>query len=214
MKLLFISVLFVSVISSVCAQTNKVLTEPIYFPSSPGLTVIHKTIINWSPKPLTWANYREISDTTVIKNISAKKINAKAATTTAITASFQCLGHELHYEVRALFSIKQSWLLKGSKGDSSLLRHEQIHFNITELYARKIRKLLAEYKKPCGKENEVQVIIDSLKRAEINENNLYDIESVHNTNKKMQKKWELKIKNDLIKTQAYINPIGKINYNP
>lgn len=183
------------------------------FPDKPGLTVIHKTEVKWSTRPLTWSHFRIILDTTVIKTIGTKKIKAKAATTTGITADFGCTENILHYQVQAFFSLKQSWFLKEAQGDSALLRHEQLHFNITELYARKIRKLLAEFKNPCGKEKEIRVIVDSLKQAERDENNLYDTQSVHSTNKDMQKKWEEKIKKEMDDLNMYINQTGQSKIN-
>lgn len=212
MKTIFTTIFLVPILSPVFGQTVTVLTEPPYFPTKPGLTVIHKTELKWSPRPLNWNCYRIILDTTVTKMVGTTKIKAKAVTTTGITADFQCSGNELYYDVRAMFSIKWSWFLKASQGDTALLRHEQMHFNITELYARKIRKLLTEYKQPCGKEKEIRIKINSLIQAEIEENNLYDIESVHYTNKVMQKKWEEKIKKELEETKTYINPKCKVAY--
>jgi len=213
MKTLFKIIFLLSLYIPLFGQTLTVLTPPPVFPSAPGITVIHKTELNWSRRPLNWNCFRIISDTTVTKTIGTIKINAKAATTTGITANFQYIGNELYFDVQSVFSIKQSWFLKESQGDTALLRHEQMHFNITELYARKIRKLLAEYKNPFGKEKEIRTKIDFLKQAERDENNLYDIESVHYTNKVMQKKWEEKIIKELEETKKYINPNCKVTYN-
>jgi len=46
-----------------------------------------------------------------------------------------------YYNISALFSRNESWLLVRSH---DILAHEQIHFDIFELYARKMRKLFAE----------------------------------------------------------------------
>ncbi len=46
-----------------------------------------------------------------------------------------------YYNISALFSKNESWMLVRS---NDILAHEQIHFDIFELYARKMRKLLAE----------------------------------------------------------------------
>lgn len=189
----------------------------ITFPSQPGLTVIQKkqpetikpdSLIFWSVKPLSWNNYT-VYDTIVKRKVGTVNITGKAGTTTTINDFFKCNGDTFYYNVRNIMSVKRSWVLKEAKNDSALLRHEQIHFDITELYARKIRKLLAEYINPCGKEKEIKAAINVLKQEQINENNLYDIESVHSTNKIMQKKWDEKIKKELKETEMYINPKGK-----
>ncbi len=46
-----------------------------------------------------------------------------------------------YYNISALFSKNESWMLVRS---SDILAHEQVHFDIFELYARKMRKLFAE----------------------------------------------------------------------
>lgn len=46
-----------------------------------------------------------------------------------------------YYNISALFSKNESWMLVRSH---DILAHEQIHFDIFELYARKMRKLFAE----------------------------------------------------------------------
>ncbi|HSP39953.1 MAG TPA: hypothetical protein VLN46_00870, partial [Gillisia sp.] len=50
---------------------------------------------------------------------------------------------ELTYEVTSYFNPKLSWVKIDSDNDY-LLKHEQLHFDITELHARKLRKKLAE----------------------------------------------------------------------
>src|SRR5687768_2492955 len=48
---------------------------------------------------------------------------------------------EIKYDVVALFNRNKSW----ARGQSTtLLAHEQLHFDIAELYARKIRKKIKE----------------------------------------------------------------------
>ena len=46
-----------------------------------------------------------------------------------------------YYNISALFSKNESWMLVRS---NDILAHEQVHFDIFELYARKMRKLVAE----------------------------------------------------------------------
>jgi hypothetical protein len=187
------------------------------FPSKPGLTVIQRkptppksadTVLLWSPIPLAYKNYRPISDTLILRKVGKTTIKAEAVTCTAILANFQCEGNKFYYEVQNLFSLQHSWYLKKIIGDSAILSHEQLHFDITELYARKIRKLLAEYPNPSGKEKEIRALVNSLKKAERKENDLYDVESLHHLNKEMQKKWNERIKKELLEYAAYAGTRG------
>src|SRR5690606_30202906 len=52
---------------------------------------------------------------------------------------------ELNYEVLSFFNPENSWVKPGSD-NKYLLQHEQLHFDITELHARKLRKKLSEIK--------------------------------------------------------------------
>jgi hypothetical protein len=60
--------------------------------------------------------------------------------------------------VKALFWPKDSW--KSNWIDDALLAHEQKHFDIVELYARKLRKQLSEIK--VHSEEDAQQKLDSL----------------------------------------------------
>ncbi|MDP1764828.1 MAG: hypothetical protein Q8L07_13175 [Sediminibacterium sp.] len=44
--------------------------------------------------------------------------------------------------VRAVFFPKFSWIKHRAQGNENVLRHEQLHFDIVELHARKLRRLL------------------------------------------------------------------------
>ena len=44
--------------------------------------------------------------------------------------------------LKAIFSKDSSWVLKNAVKDSELLQHEKLHFDITEIFARKCRKEL------------------------------------------------------------------------
>jgi predicted secreted Zn-dependent protease len=86
-----------------------------------------------------------------------------------------------------------------------LLRHEQLHFDIFELYARKIRKYLSEYSNPQGMEQQMKKAVNLLIAEQEKVNLQYDTESVHSTNKPMQKKWESKVTEELKKNDAFAN---------
>src|SRR3954454_15021145 len=44
--------------------------------------------------------------------------------------------HAFHFDVKAIFNKNISWIRQEHRSDA-LLKHEQIHFDIAELYARK-----------------------------------------------------------------------------
>lgn len=67
-----------------------------------------------------------------------------------------------YYNISALFSIHDSWMMVRSK---DILEHEQIHFDIFELYARRMRKLFMEILKQHFADNAVSDISTNIMPA-------------------------------------------------
>jgi hypothetical protein len=86
-------------------------------------------LIEWNEYySLTWEDFQGTPD---------KQAIGDAGTAVQIKAKPFYVKDQVQYDVEALFNRKKSW----SRGKSeSLLQHEQLHFDIAELYARKIRK--------------------------------------------------------------------------
>lgn len=66
-----------------------------------------------------------------------------------------CQNNALRATIRALFDKKKSWV-KTAGGSNLLLNHEQIHFDIMELHARKIRKAITEFRGSCSESYELE----------------------------------------------------------
>ncbi len=80
-----------------------------------------------------------ITDTNFIFTIS---IDSPAASAITINPVIYAVNESTYYyNISALFNKYESWMIVKSK---DILEHEQIHFDIFELYARKMRKLLVE----------------------------------------------------------------------
>lgn len=108
---------------------------------------------------------------------------------------------ELEYEVKSYFNKKGSWVKRGSKNEY-LLKHEQVHFDITELHARKLRKKLSEINvNTLGKEprevlNKYYKVIEK-ERGLMQQK--YDRETNHSLNKNAQLKWQEFVETELSK---------------
>ena len=127
----------------------------------------------------------------------------KALTNSGITYGFDYENNELKYTVNCFYDPFSSWVKEDGKTDD-LLVHEQGHFNITELYARKIRKKFSETK--FTSDNVVNLsesIFKDLMKASIIMQRLYDTETDHNKNVSEQQKWNKKISAELEKLAAY-----------
>ena len=105
------------------------------------------------------------------------------------------------YKVLSIFDKKKSFI---NKRDSILLKHEQLHFDITELISRKLRKKIKESKRLYLLNNYLFLrdkYIDTLK----NYQNRYDRETLHSYDSIQQKKWRNKVTKELLELSNYTN---------
>jgi hypothetical protein len=74
------------------------------------------------------------------------------------------------------------------------LEHEQLHFNVTELYARKIRKRLKELlAKSETSEKEINSLINKLFEERDEYNEKLDDETSFGTDREKQAEWKKKV---------------------
>jgi hypothetical protein len=96
------------------------------------------------------------------------------------------------FHVRTSFNPSQSWVRPGSQ-DDSLLRHEQMHFDLTELAARQLRKGLGGLDDPCRSSvtmDEIDRVIATQRQSWEQEQKLYDRETANGTNENRQRYWD------------------------
>lgn len=133
-----------------------------------------------------------------------------ASANTGISASFSWKNKnnqpQLQYVVYAIFNPYQSWIKPGKKS-SQLLKHEQLHFDISELTARQFRKYLTQQNiKPEKIGDKVDRKNKALKRQNKRLQKRYDRQTKHGTHPKRQAKWEKKIHKKLKALEKYKNP--------
>lgn len=163
------------------------------------INVENDSIIIWNTnRKITWEDF--LSE----KRIYEKNINAGAV----LTPSIQIYPKEVycwdinHTKVVAQMNKTKSWAdIKTKAG----LNHEQTHFNIAELYARKIRKAIEEFIKKNG-ECDLQNVAEIYYRLEEEHwqtQFLYDDETKHSLNFEKQQEWDEKINKLLEKYKDY-----------
>jgi len=95
------------------------------------------------------------------------------------------------------FTKKASWVVPDKKQDA-LLQHEQLHFDICELYIRKLRKKISSMTFPIIEPAELIKVEFNQAWADYQQAQaLYDDESQHGIIEKEQKRWEEYVKNQL-----------------
>ena len=151
--------------------------------------------ILWSESDkLIWSDFKGRRD---------KRSHHHAVTTSSLqTQPIVFTQEKVQYELFALFDKKKSWTVSDSK---ALLAHEQVHFDISELVLRKMRKKFLEHN--FKDLNGVNYMIDSTFEEASNErdrlNREYDKETNHSRNKEQQLEWQKRIEEEIEELSDY-----------
>ena len=154
-------------------------------------------------KELTWDDYKARPN---------KASSFKALTVTRTSFSANSDGKLLQLTVQNYFEPQSSWT-KTDK-NQELLDHERLHFHISELFARKLRKQILQTKFK-SKAQKVMDEISKMYEVNIREltkfQRLYDRETDHSIAVKEQKNWEAKIRSELADLHEFSNPVLEIS---
>lgn len=129
----------------------------------------------------------------------------------AVQASWLCDGDRLDLQIRAVFDPSQStWARQASPGfesmsrrpggDMQLLEHEQTHFDIAEMIARKLRTHFAGLNDVCTRRGgtvPLAAIVDEYQRELDDEQGRYDRETRLGTDVRAQWSWTSKVQKAL-----------------
>jgi hypothetical protein len=154
-------------------------------------------LIQWEHnQKLTWKDF---------KGKPNKRSPYKAMTYASISSNLISFSkNELKIEVLCHFVKNKSW--KKTETDE-LLRHEQLHFDIAELAARKMRERVSKlnFKSLNTKnlEQKLNTIFNLSVEEQVKMNQKYDSETNHSIKYKAQLNWENWIKEKLIETKEF-----------
>ena len=129
-----------------------------------------------------------------------------ALTSADIKANAACRDFVFSATVTAAFDPNTSWFQNTKTASEALLRHEQLHFDITEAYARLMRQKLVAFalKANCTK---LQPAFNNVTKAVYaawdNEQNRYDQETGHGLNAVRQAYWEKQTQLKLEQLKAF-----------
>lgn len=154
-------------------------------------------IKKWSSQSkLTWDDFKG-------KAINSSKRAAESDC--QISCKMKGENDSVLFSVETFFSITNSWVNKKLASDF-ILKHEQGHFDINEIFARKLRKALSEAKYTRTNVTAKFRDIQSKYFALLNkEQELYDKETEHSIKTEKQLKWNEKIESQLKELESYNN---------
>lgn len=161
-------------------------------------------VISWQEgRRLSWSDFKGVPE----------RRNSVASTYYDINQSLSDYHNYASVEIEAVFFPRRSWKRK-DRDDISILTHEQKHFDITELFARRLRKKiqsasysnyreLEDYMNKCYKENDEAMEIFQT---------AYDDETDHSRNGVKQGEWNQKIEKELRELSDYKEKSFTIDY--
>lgn len=156
-------------------------------------------VIAWNESYiLSWSDFKDNPD---------NKDRAVAITASGITFGFSIKQTETQVvsfttNVLAHFYQEQSWY-KQEKANIHILGHEQLHFDITELFARKFRYRISELKVSNSISSELKKLHNTIKKELTSMQDAYDAETDFSRNVEQQAKWQAQIAMDLVKLSIY-----------
>lgn len=154
--------------------------------------IADESIIQWNKKHrLSWKDFKgEPDDSSDIAAITASGISYDLAAT--------IIGKKVHVDckVSANFYPEKSWYKK-ELADSIVLAHEQLHFDITELHARKFREAIKKTTFTENVKQEMKALYDKINHELDAYQNKYDAATDYSRNIEKQTEWGKKIKKEL-----------------
>lgn len=125
-----------------------------------------------------------------------------ALTSSGIVHYKGCKDGKIIYKIQAYFEKHESWVKDEARTDHHL-EHEQLHFDITELYTRKLRKALTQRVFMCGEEADFEIFTESLVEGWQSEQQAFDLLTRHSMDREAQQEWVAKIHAELAELEAY-----------
>lgn len=165
----------------------------LFFLCISGFVFSQEETIPWNAdRKLQWSDFKG----------SYFKTEWAAATTAtgigyAFTANEQNGQQFWEIEVKCVFFPQKSWY-RPEICDSIILSHEQLHFDIAELHARKFRKRLVEFPFTANVKEEVRDIYKQILKELLIFQNKYDRETDFSKDVQHQLLWNRSIAKELV----------------
>jgi hypothetical protein len=119
---------------------------------------------------------------------------AAAVTTYALAWETACTTDGFSFRVASVFLPDQSWVrvsvLDRLEESQRTLAHEQAHFDISEIHARRTRQAFSRLSTPCRlTEQQLSEIVQPIVDADQAMQTRYDEETAHGLNQRQQEAW-------------------------
>lgn len=162
----------------------------------------HEKEIEWSAtRKLIWADFKGAP-----KSISNPGVAAQSYCSfgfQAFSSPFTFIKTKIF--VRTVFTCDLSWVRPDQMSRMDLLDHEQGHFDLCEVYARKLRKELKEKKLTTLNLQDANVIYKRIYEEYLDRQESYEKETNYGLDRARQSEWNTTIANELSELNVFSN---------
>ncbi len=148
-------------------------------------------------RPLTWTDF---------KGAVPKNADFVASTNTGISFGYSYTNTngkiDVKFTIESFIHPEKSWFQK-DKVDDYILAHEQTHFDISELYARMLKKRLSQQVFTKHAKAEIEKIYNQNEKQRRAMQAQYDAETDHSRIEKKELFWRKHISKQLIKYESW-----------
>jgi len=171
--------------------------------------IAQRNIKNLSPDDIIYWSENKRLKLGDFKGRDVKDVYNRAVTRGGISTTSDISGDTLIVTSRSMFNRTQSAVKPGFE-TFAILEHEQLHFDILELFSRKLKKAISDH--GPYKYSEARYAVEKLK-IEINQimrdtQSLYDEEATPSRDK--QREWLNKIAVELQSLKAFRDPVVRV----
>ncbi|MDT0676046.1 DUF922 domain-containing protein [Autumnicola musiva] len=156
--------------------------------------------IKWQEnQPLVWSDFKGKPVA-----LSPFKANTNAGISFSWSYSSKNGVAKLDYVIESFFYPQSSWKKEIIKKDY-LLAHEQVHFDIAELHARKFRKAISEYEIGENIKKDLIALYKKFEQQQKAMQQKFDSDTNHSKIEEEELKWREFVQEELKKYKAYID---------
>jgi hypothetical protein len=186
--------------AAACASTAR-RGDDLGPPAAAAMQVAAESIVWTAERRLTWDDFRGRPDITS---------GAGAMTVYLLSYDGTCLGETFDSRVFSAFLPDQSWvktavLLAPAHVSQQALAHEQTHFDLSEVSARRMRRAIAALKQPCSMSDEqLNAVVDPFLRGDFERQRRYDRDTGYGSVSTWQRDWDVRVGRELTELGAYV----------
>lgn len=151
------------------------------------------------PVKIHWDENRKLTwDDFVAAPVPGANYVASTSSGISFTYSYKLEEEEITYDFTAesFFYPEESWY-KEAYVSAYILKHEQTHFDISELHARILRKEISKTSFSKAIKKEMRTLYQKVEGERQTMQNLFDSETEHSKNKEKEHQWELYVAKQL-----------------